>query len=99
MFGEEKNSGELKSMGTYDDALRPLLLEAERKNRVDASVIQRIWSLVADFEHDKDIARQTLHRGLATLMESLTSPNQPPAPPLNGSSTHRPIGHAPPNAN
>ena len=80
MFGEEKNSGELKSMGTYDDALRPLLLEAERKNRVDASVIQRIWSLVADFEHDKDIARQTLHRGLATLMESLISPSQPLRP-------------------
>ena len=83
-------------MNAYDEALRPLLLEAERKNHVDLSLMQRVSNLIADFEHDKDVARQSLHRGLAALIESLSGPIQPQARPLNGGLTHRP---APPNVN
>ena len=84
-------------MNAYDEALRPLLLEAERKNHVDLSLMQRVSNLIADFEHDKDVARQSLHRGLAALIESLSGPIQPPqARPQNGGLTHRP---APPNVN
>ena len=56
-------------MNAYDKALRPLLLEAERKNHVDLSLMQRVSNLIVDFEHDKDVARQSLHRGLAALIE------------------------------
>ena len=56
-------------MNAYDEALRPLLLEAERKNHVDLSLMQRVSNLIADFEHDKDVARQSLHHGLAALIE------------------------------
>jgi hypothetical protein len=84
-------------MNAYDEALRPLLLEAERKNHVDLSLMQRVSNLIADFEHDKDVARQSLHRGLAALIESLSGAIQPPqARPLNGGPTHRP---APANVN
>ena len=83
-------------MNAYDEALRPLLLEAERKNHVDLSLMQRVSNLIADFEHDKDVARQSLHRELAALIESLSGPIQPQARPLNGGPTHRP---APPNVN
>ena len=87
-------------MNAYDEALRPLLLEAERKNHVDLSLMQRVSNLIADFEHDKDVARQSLHRGLATLIESLSGPIQPPqARPLNSGPTQRPVGYAPPNVN
>ena len=87
-------------MNAYDEALRPLLLEAERKNHVDLSIMQRIWKLVADFEHDKDVARQSLHRGFAALTESRSAPIQPQAHPLNGGPTDRPVGgHTPPIVN
>jgi hypothetical protein len=84
-------------MNAYDEALRPLLLEAERKNQVDLSIMQRISNLVADFERDKDVARQSLHRGLAALTDSLSAPIQPQAHPLNSGPKNRPVG--PPHVN